>query len=130
MKKIIASIAFLCYLTVTSGILVNFHYCMNRLASMQFFVSENKTCSKCGMHINKSHGCCKDEVKIVKMQIDQKTTSYTSFEIPSLETLVTIPSEFITTSFINADYTKHYQNHSPPLLTEQDTYLDNCVFRI
>ena len=63
MKKIIASISFLCYLAVTSGVIVNFHYCMNRFASMQWFVAENKNCPTCGMKINKAHGCCRDEVK-------------------------------------------------------------------
>jgi hypothetical protein len=130
MKKIIAFLAFFCYLTVTCGIVVNFHYCMNRLSSFQLFGAENKTCPKCGMHINKSHGCCKDEAKIVKMQMDQKTSSSISFELSAIAVFATIPSEFITTPFFNADYAKHYQNHSPPLLTEQDTYLDNCVFRI
>ena len=77
-----------------------------------------------------SNGCCKDKVKIVKMQIDQKTAPSVSYELPALDALVTIPSEFITAAFITPGYTKHYQNHSPPLLAEQDTYLNNCVFRI
>ena len=130
MKKIIASIAFLCYLAVTSGIIVNFHYCMNRLASMQWFVAENKTCPTCGMHIEKSHGCCRDEVKIVKMKVDQKTTPSVIFELPSLTPLFHLPSLFIVAPFCNVNESRHYQNHSPPLLTEQDTYLQNCVFRI
>jgi hypothetical protein len=130
MKKIIASIAFLCYLTVTCGIIVNFHYCMNRLASLQFFVTENKTCPKCGMHIKKSHGCCRDEVKIIKMKVDQKAASNIVFELPALDVIDQVPSLFITASFYNVNETRHNHNHSPPLLTEQDTYLQNCVFRI
>jgi hypothetical protein len=129
MKKIIAFITFLCYFAVTCGVIVNFHYCMNRLNSTQFFTAESKTCGKCGMHTD-SNGCCKDKVKIVKMQIDQKTTSSISFELPAFDALVIIPSEFISAAFITAGYAKQYQNHSPPLLTGQDTYLNNCVFKI
>ena len=130
MKKIIASIALLSYLAVTCGVIVNFHYCMNRLASTQLFATEVKVCGKCGMDTHKSNGCCRDEVKIIKMEVDQKVASHISFELPALEALVQTPSEFITASFINAGETRHYLNHSPPLLTEQDTYLQNCVFRI
>ena len=130
MKKAIASIAFICYLTVTSGLIVNFHYCMNRLASLQFFATENKTCPKCGMHIQKSHGCCRDEVKIIKMEVDQKVTSTMVFELPALDVIDHSPSDFIAASFYNVNETRHFHNHSPPLLTEQDTYLQNRVFRI
>ena len=130
MKKIIASIAFACYLAVTSGILVNFHYCMNRLASLQFFATENKKCPKCGMHIEKSHGCCRDEVKIIKMEVDQKATSNIVFELPAWHSVDQEPSQFIAASFYNDAGTRHYQNHSPPLLSEQDNFLVNCVFRV
>ena len=130
MKKIIVSITFICYLAVTCGIIVNFHYCMNRLSALQLFVSENKDCPECGMQIKKSHGCCRDEVKIIKMTVDQRTNSTVPFELPSLDAIANLPSPFITTPLINASEVKQYNNHSPPLLTEQDTYLENCVFRV
>jgi hypothetical protein len=103
---------------------------MDRLDSMQLFASETKVCSKCGMHTGDSNGCCRDEVKIIKMEVDQKTASDISFELPALDVSGHLPSQFIAASFINVEETRHYKNHSPPLLTEQDTYLQNCVFRI
>lgn len=130
MKKIVASITFICYFAVTSGVIVNFHYCMDRLASLQWFVTGNKTCPKCGMHIVKSHGCCRDEVKIIKMEVDQRTASAVAFELPPLDAIAYLPSPFITAPLVNVGEARHYNNHSPPLLTEQDIYLDNCVFRI
>ena len=130
MKKTIASITILCYLAVTCGVIVNFHYCMNRLASMQLFVSETKTCGKCGMHTDQPNGCCRDKVKIIKMEVDQKVTESVSFELPALDALPQVPSQFIVASFINVEETRHYRNHSPPLLMAQDVYLQNCVFRI
>ena len=130
MKKIVASITFVCYLAVTCGIIVNFHYCMNRLSALQLFVTENKECPECGMQIKKSHGCCRDEVQIIKMAVDQRTTSSVTFELPPLDAIVCLPSPFITAPLLNAGEKRHFHNHSPPLLTEQDSYLDNCVFRI
>lgn len=130
MKKIALSVTFICYFALTSGVIVNFHYCMDRLASTEFFATESKKCARCGMTIHKSKGCCRDEVKIIKMETDQKVTDAVSFELPALEALVQEPSQFIAASFINDKEARHHHNHSPPLLTAQDTYLQNCVFRI
>ena len=82
------------------------------------------------MKIKDSDGCCKDEVKIIKMNADQKAAATIVFELPALDAVALTPSAFISASFINIFETRHYRNHSPPLLTKQDTYLDNCVFRI
>lgn len=130
MKKIWVSIVLISYLAVSSGVVVNFHYCMNRLASTELFATEGKQCMKCGMDMHKGKGCCHDEVKVVKMNGDQKVTPSLSYELPSLEASVAPPSAFIVTPFYNGVASNNYQNHSPPLLTEQDTYLQNCVFRI
>lgn len=130
MKKIIVSIVLISYLAVSSEVVINFHYCMNKLASTELFASENKQCGKCGMHTEDSNGCCRDEVKIVKMEDDQKLTAAFSYALPSLDALVTFPSEFIAASFYNSPATGHFLNHSPPLLSAQDTYLQNGVFRI
>jgi hypothetical protein len=130
MKKVLLAILFISYLAVTSGIVVNFHYCMNRLASTEWFTMEGKQCGRCGMEIHKSHGCCHDEVKVVKMDDDQKIASIVSFELPSLDMPAQVPSDFISTSFYNGDVTTDPDNHPPPLLSGQDTYLSNCVFRI
>ena len=82
------------------------------------------------MQIEKSHGCCRDEVKIIKMAVDQRSTSTVTFELPSLDAIVYLPSPFITAPLISSGELKQYNNHSPPLLTEQDIYLENRVFRI
>lgn len=130
MKKVIVSIVLMCYLAVSSGVIINFHYCMNKLASTELFAVDTKECGKCGMHIDESHGCCRDEVQIVKMNDDQKLAGAFSFDLPTLDVFFQKPSEFIATSFFNVPETRHYLNHSPPLLSEQDTYLQNSVFRI
>ena len=130
MKKIVVPILLLCYLAVSTGVIVNFHYCMNRLASTELYAGESKQCGKCGMHKNASNGCCQDEVKIVKMDDDQKITSSLSFNLPPGEALVCQVSDFTIASFYNVPETRHYRDHSPPLISEQDTYLQNSVFRI
>ena len=129
-KKLVTSIALVCYLAVSCGVVINYHYCMNRLASTQLFVSEKKFCDKCGMHTKKSNGCCHDEVKVVKLLQDQNTISGFSYNLPSIDATINIPSEFIDAAFYNIDEQRHFHNHSPPLLSAQDTYLQINVFRI
>jgi hypothetical protein len=121
---------FVSYLAVSSGIVINFHYCMNRLASTEWFAMKGKRCGKCGMNMHKAHGCCHDEVKVVKMKNDQKITPSISFEHSSTEFIAQVPSLFIATSFYNAKAKANSDNHPPPLLSARDTYITNCVFRI
>ena len=52
------------------------------------------------MHTDESHGCCRDEVKIVKMDDDQQVTVDFSYSLPSIEALTHETSEFIIASFI------------------------------
>jgi hypothetical protein len=103
---------------------------MDRLASTEFFGSEVKRCNKCKMDFHKSKGCCREEIKIVKMNEDQKNGPSMSHEIPSLEIPVHTTSDFIAAPFVVVRATRHYQNHSPPLLGDDDIYLQNRVFRI
>lgn len=129
MKKTLLSITFICYLVVSCGVIVNFHYCMNRLSSTDFYKTESKVCGKCGMHNRGLKGCCHDEIKVVKLQVDQQTAKTIS-PLLAIETIAIIPSTYIATSFYNNNESKFQQIHPPPLLTEQDTYLQNAVFRI
>lgn len=130
MKKITVTIFSLYYLALACGITVNFHYCMDRLASVKLFASEVKQCGRCGMETHKSNGCCRDEVEVVKLQDDQQKTTVTSFDIPAIDPVVITPSAFIAADFYNIDEERHFHNHSPPLLSAQDTYLQINVFRI
>lgn len=130
MKKFIVTIVCLAYFAVSSGVIINLHYCMNKLASTGLFASATKKCGKCGMDIHKSDGCCRDEVQLLKIEDDQKTTAALTFDLPAIEAMVMKPSDFIAASFYTIPGKKHFLNHSPPLLSSQDSYLQNSVFRI
>ena len=71
MKKVLASISVLIYFAMTCGVIVNLHYCMGRVQSVDFYGEEKKVCDKCGMSLDNTHGCCKEEIKILKLQDDQ-----------------------------------------------------------
>jgi len=129
MKKILVSITLLSYLVVSSAAIVNFHYCMNRLASVQLFAGKTAVCNKCGIHIKKSQGCCRDEVKIVKLPGDQQKANVI-YPIQAPIAMITVPSAYIVISSYNVSELCPQFNNSPPGLNSQDIYLQNCVFRI
>lgn len=82
------------------------------------------------MDTHESSGCCHDVVKVVKLNQDQNKIPVVVYELPALEIQVVVPSAFIVAEFENSDSQRQFHNHSPPLLSEQDTYLQNNVFRI
>src|SRR6185295_20228695 len=69
MKKILVSILAVFYLATSVGATVHLHYCMDKFINWSLLKGGDK-CSKWGME--KDGGCCKDENKFVKNNIDQK----------------------------------------------------------
>jgi len=131
MKKTTVFILAVLYFAISSGMIVNLHYCMNRFTSADFSLATDKNlCDKCGMDKSTSHGCCHDEIKLVKLQDDQNRSSAVLFDFSGIQSQAIVPSLFIVTSFYNADETNHHKVISPPLLSRQDRYLQNSVFRI
>ncbi len=131
MKKIFISVIAVFYLAVTSGMVMNIHYCMGKISSVTFNHDadhEDGSCSKCGMSKTENH-CCKDEVKTVKLS-DSHQSSSLAFELSSLRSAV--PVQFIdlqvpeqgVSPVPSAGY------YSPPLNTLNKVYLDINVFRI
>lgn len=130
MKKAIAAISLLVYLTATCGIVINSHYCMKKLVSVHLFETKAKVCGLCGMDMHDNSGCCRDEVKVARLIQDQVKIPVTMYELPSVETLAPVVSDFLVASLYYVSEDRHFHNHSPPLLSQQDTYLQNSVFRI
>ena len=102
---------------------------MGRVQSIEFYGAEKKICDKCGMSLENTRGCCKEEIKILKLQDDQNKAQAT-YSIKSIDVVATIPSDFIVASIYNVEKSLRIDDHSPPLITKQDTYLQNRVFRI
>jgi len=128
MKKLIASFTVIVYFAFACGVMVNYHICMDRYDSFRLYRAASDWCTKCGMH-SKKHGCCHDEVKIVKLQDDYQTSSV-SFAFENIQHAFTTPSEFLSFTLLNEEIALNKTDHSPPLLPQQDTYLQNRVFRI
>ena len=126
MKKGIAAILLFFYFAFSTGVIISYHYCMDEFDSVQLGAKTTDICGKCGMHTG-NMGCCNDEVKIFKIQDDQQTVAFNfKFESP----MANIESSPVRDE-TNVISTRQFfaNTHSPPL-SKQDTYLQNCVFRI
>jgi hypothetical protein len=129
MKKAFSLILLMVYFVVSTGFTVNLHYCMDRFHSWELGPSEEDACATCGMKTTDSNGCCRDEVKTVKLQQDLVQAKYVVAEF-SLPALVTTVPEHIVAPFQNTTQVLIPCDTGPPLISEQDTYLENCVFRL
>lgn len=128
MKRLAATLLALIYFSVSSGMVMNMHYCMGKLSSVKLAVLPAAKCA-CGKKSEKK-SCCRTEVKLVKVEDAQQkaVVADVSFEL-SIAAPVT-GLNFLHTSFYSGDISVISHAHAPPLLSEQDTYLQNCVFRI
>lgn len=129
MKRIWVTILLLAYFTVSSGFVVNLHYCMGDLAGMEIGHPEKKDCGKCGMPLKKKAGCCDDEVKVLKVEQDQSAATFAVFHFGVAQDLP-VPAFFPFEASEQAAFFQAAPAHAPPLIGEQDTYLYNRVFRI
>jgi hypothetical protein len=128
MKKGIASILLLLYVAFSSGVIISFHYCMDSFDSLQLGASEFEVCGNCGMHKEDSSGCCNDEVKIFKIQDDQQSPAV-HFKFAAPDAMIATLPDCYKISYPNSTHQVFLKNHSPPV-SNQDIYLQNCVFRI
>jgi hypothetical protein len=126
MKKGIAAILLLFYFAFSTGIVISYHYCMDEFDSLQLGDKKTDICGRCGMHTD-NMGCCNDQVKIFKIQDDQQTAAI-NFKFAAPDMIIEAFPVFNQTPVIST-HQVFANNHSPPL-SKQDTYLQNCVFRI
>lgn len=102
---------------------------MNKFHSWELGAADDDNCNKCGMSTQKSNGCCRDELKVFKLDTDKLATKAVvyQFSIPAVPT--TILSWFILPD-VQQSTEREYRINGPPLISKQDTYLNNCVFRL
>jgi hypothetical protein len=126
MKKTLAFLVLIMYFTVSTGFVISLHYCMDRLDSTELGQSKQDKCPKCGMH--KTHGCCHDEVKVVKLQLAHIASAhfYPAFSNP---VAVAVETGFILSPLTQFTGYPSAIDSGPPLAF-QDVYLRNHVFRI
>ena len=127
MKRTILGILSLIYITVASGVVINIHYCMGRIAEVGYAYNASDKCDKCGM--KNKEGCCHSEFKIVKLNDDQQQVKTDISSGQSLVALLHYTSSILQPlqGFEKMEAIHHY---TPPDVHQVPLYLSNTVFRI
>ena len=125
-KGLVLILAFL-YITLTSGVVVNIHYCMGRLSEVTYGHDTNEKCDKCGM--KQKNGCCETEHKFIKTQ----DSHFASKSVNAPGSVYAIVPNVFSTEVIAVSLSKRHDNpryHSPPDNRSNQLGLYNSVFRI
>ena len=117
------------YLAFSSGVVINYHFCMNELASTKFFGKDRDVCGNCGMH-NDENGCCDDEVLVLRSEDDQSSTVAFAYSIKAPETNLVVEFPLVLSTLHNSSGSGLVVTAPPPLLTGWDICVQNRVFRI
>lgn len=128
MKKAFLAIVTMIYMTVSSGIAMEIHYCMGKKAGVDLYGAGDDKCGRCGMKEKKA-GCCHDEHKFYKLSDSHKnvtnTISFSAGVIALVNEFPVFDWNLTTDAALTA-----VNNHSPPDDTGPSACIMNCVFRL
>jgi hypothetical protein len=130
MKQTAAFILLLVYLIASTGATLHSHYCMGSISDYSVYGDVETACGKCGMPKadTDDKGCCKDEVRWVKLQNDQKANNF-SIEFTKVQ-LAEIQTGFIQQPTIISNDHRVFEKCSSLRSPTLPSYLLHCVFRI
>lgn len=112
---------------VSSGFAMEIHYCMGKVAGLDFYKTENEKCSRCGMKNKK--GCCNDEHKFFKLADAHKNVVNDQQIVKSI--VVTIHQYNLYLLPVLPSVVMHFSgNLSPPYYSANPLYIQQSVFRI
>ena len=118
----------LAFFVVNTGFVVNLHFCMDKLHSWQLGSDESEKCGQCGMDTGTSE-CCRDEVKVVKLQQDVVNANTIAAEFVSTPFLLSFVSSYILIPPQDGEPEAQIA-YDPPLPDKHKSYIVNSVFRI
>ncbi|CAI8801029.1 HYC_CC_PP family protein [Chryseobacterium sp. IT-36CA2] len=126
MKKILAILFSIFYFGFSSGAAFSIHYCTKEFVSVS--QKADDICGKCG--VKEKKGCCKTEIKIVKVDDSQKS-DYLNVDFLSAVSEIPVEHQFavIDKSFSATKFTQ-IQINAPPEYRPVPIYINHCNFRI
>lgn len=127
MKRFTVAILAVIYFTISTGMVVNIHYCMGKVSEVNVDILAKKICSGCGKKEMK--GCCKTQHKFIKLE-DNHKPSAVDFAFQSPVQIIESTFNHINVAPSSVSDRMAFHNHYPPLIPQQDINLLHCVFRI
>lgn len=102
---------------------------MGDFAGVEIGHSDDHDCGTCGMPVKEKGGCCHDDVKVIKVVQDQSAATFAIFSFGIAKSLPA-NSYFSFQAPVPIALIQAAPAHAPPLISEQDLYLQHRVFRI
>lgn len=132
MKRFVVFILAILYLGLSTGATINMHYCMGELVGTSLWHNDKSDfCSQCGMQKKASKNkCCKDELKIVKIEQDQCSPAVADHFVDIAFSDLLQHHFNLFPAFVNSSMKVTAHSNAPPLADNTSLYIRNCVFRI
>ncbi|MEC5142535.1 hypothetical protein [Chitinophaga sp. 212800010-3] len=130
MKRILAIFFALLYTTLTSGVAVNVHYCMGKLAGIEWQETPDGFCQKCKKPA-KGMDCCKNEFKFCKVTESHQAAKTLQPNFSLYQADLQLPVRELPTPVIAVtDAPIGGYPHDPPDISDTPIFLKNCTFLI
>jgi hypothetical protein len=138
MKKVLATILALVYLSSSMGATIHLHYCMGKLASWGLINQEGKNCTRCGM-VKKASGspsmaskmdCCRDEHKQIKTDKDQKLFPSEFFKYNNTSQVIALNEPAVQSIKALSISIEYPNTNAPPLFDKLPRFILYRNFRI
>lgn len=130
MSRVILFLAIVCLLTLTGGMTMHVHFCMNKVEGISLFAGSDHQCDACGMFQQDSNGCCHQEKQFVKLFQDQYPPLFFSYSISPASAYVS-PLEFILPARLGRMGKESMEKEvRPPDRSYPPSYVLHRVFRI
>lgn len=130
MKRFTTILLSFLYVTLTSGFTVNAHYCMGKLASVDFKShADDDVCNMCSKP-GKKGKCCKDEYKYCKVDVSShEVAKVQQSNEPSVKAL-SLPVIIAPVPALTVTYLTTFNNHGPPDREHIPLYIQYCTYLI
>jgi hypothetical protein len=129
MKKVLSLFIALLYLATSSGLALQVHYCMDKIAGLTLAQEGEGNCGKCGME-KKSSSCCKDELKFVKLEDAHKLLTADYQLHPPVAVINNFTGLFDLSPLNLLQVTTPAYSHAPPGAAGKSLSILHCIFRI
>ena len=128
-KKFLLSILTVMYMTVSSGIAMEIHYCMGEKAGVDFYEHSDDKCGRCGMKEENKKGCCSDEHHFVKLDDSHQKANY-NYDFSVGEIAINNPQPLWAAQVLPVQATTGPQINSPPDYLVPPARILHGVFRL
>ncbi|NIG53470.1 hypothetical protein [Chitinophaga sp. Cy-1792] len=129
MKKFFAILFAAVYITLTSGVALNLHYCMGKLASVDLQSDVAEICNKCKKPA-KNMDCCQDLFKFCKVTESHHAAPAIQQDF-SIAAALQLPVKVLPEPAVMAiTERQEIRPHGPPDIRKVPIFLQNCTFLI